>query len=68
MLTLLDAEIEPMITIFDLVIEEGKGAVTEVLQNKTKDIGICDNEVRSIHERVTIPGTSKQCREETAFR
>ena len=67
MLTLQDAEIEPMIMTFDLVIEEGKGAVAEVLQNKTKDIGICVNEVRSIHEQVTVPGNSKQCREETAF-
>ena len=67
MLTLQDAEIEPMIMTSDLIIEEGKDTMTEVLQNKIKDIGICVDEERSIHEQITLPGTSKQCREEAAF-
>ena len=67
MLTLQDGEIEPIIMTFDLIIEERKSAVTEVLENKIKDIGICVDEVRSIHEQITLPGTCKQCREEAAF-
>ena len=67
MLTLQDGEIEPIIMAFDFIIEEGKGTMTEVLENKIKDIGVCVDEVRSIHEQITLPGTSKQCREEATF-
>ena len=67
MLTLQDGEIEPIIVAFDLIVEEREGAVTEVLENEIEDIGICVDEVRSIHEQITLPGASKQCREEAAL-
>ena len=67
MLTLQDGEIEPIIMTFNLIIEEGKNSVAEVLQNKIKNIGVCVDEVRSIHKQITLPGTSKQGGEEAAF-